>query len=80
MDWFLLLGLHLVQLGALLPTLAMDQVAGDGLVDQEGDQAIDPGLNQVEGNDHRHQQGSSQSPGWPPQQQRQRCQGNEVGG
>ena len=32
------------------------------LVDQEGDQAIDPSLNQVEGNDHRHQQGLHEVP------------------
>ena len=36
---------------------SVDDVAGDGLVDQEGDEGVGPGLDEVKGQDHRQDHG-----------------------
>ena len=40
----------------LAPALAVDDVAGHGLIEQEGDHGVQPGLQQVEGEDAGQQQ------------------------
>lgn len=58
----LLLRLCLLHTGLLLPVLPVDQMPGDGFIDQEGHHGVDPRLNEVEGDNHRDQQGLHKFP------------------